>query len=118
MRAAVVALLAAFALSGAAGALPVPNNPVIPNDLIFIEFLTYMVPVTYIASGGPVTWDNSEFLPGFDIEHTVTADDGSFDSGRMPFHATFTHFFDLPAGTVVEYHCETYDFMHGVVVVV
>jgi plastocyanin len=48
------------------------------------------------------------------LEHTVTADDKSFDSGRKStgsWPQTFTK-----AGTVA-YHCEVHSKMHGTVVV-
>ena len=38
-----------------------------------------------VVMGETVTWTNDSVRV-----HTVTADDGSFDSGRMPTRATFT----------------------------
>ena len=48
------------------------------------------------------------------LEHTATADDKSFDSGRKAsgsFQQTFTK-----AGTIA-YHCEVHSKMHGTIVV-
>ncbi len=42
-----------------------------------------------IGTGGSVTWTNTDSVP-----HTVTADDGSFDSGIMMPGDTFTRTFD------------------------
>jgi plastocyanin len=57
-----------------------------------------------------VTWANA------DIEkHTVTADDGSFDSGDVAAGASFQHTF-ATAGTV-KYHCIIHESMTGTVTV-
>jgi hypothetical protein len=120
MRTLVLIVATALLLPALALGAPLPANPLdllLPHDLVIVEALSYVDPVTYVYAGQPVTWDNSEFLPGFATAHTVTADDGSFDSGPMPFHGTFVHVFDLPPGTVVQYHCRLYDFMHGAMVV-
>lgn len=52
-----------------------------------------------IAAGTTVVWTNTSDLP-----HTVTADDGSFDSGTVNPGETFEHTFET-AGSV-PYHCE------------
>jgi plastocyanin len=60
--------------------------------------------------GEPLIWNWDDG----GLEHTVTADDKSFDSGRKAsgsFQHTFTQ-----AGTVA-YHCEVHSKMHGTVVV-
>ena len=62
------------------------------------------------AVGESVTWS---FEDG-GLEHTVTADDGSFDSGRKAA-GTFERTFDAP-GTVA-YHCEVHTRMKGTIVV-
>ena len=47
--------------------------------------------------------------------HTVTADDGSFDSGTLQPGQSFSHTFQNPG--VVTYHCSIHPFMTGSVVV-
>ena len=53
----------------------------------------------HIAPGQTVTWTNDDPL-----QHTVTADDGSFDSGLIDQGGTFTQEFDTP-GTY-QYFCQ------------
>jgi plastocyanin len=66
-------------------------------------------------AGGTVVWQQTGELP-----HTVTADDGSFDSGEMGQGDTFSHTF--PAPGTYPYYCEFHGApggqgMSGVVVV-
>src|SRR5215210_3539231 len=63
-----------------------------------------------VPVGTTVTWTNSGEAP-----HTVTADDGAFDSGRLAPGASFSQTFDT-AGTVT-YHCEIHPNMMGTIVV-
>jgi len=60
--------------------------------------------------GKPVTW---KFDDG-GLEHTVTADDNSFDSGRKS-SGTFARTFSA-AGTF-NYHCQVHSRMHGTIIV-
>ena len=66
---------------------------------------TVSVPV-----GATVTWTNTGSRP-----HTVTADDGSFDSGRLDPGEEFSLTFDQP-GTFT-YHCGFHPEMRGSIVV-
>jgi plastocyanin len=60
--------------------------------------------------GETVTWKNDD-----STSHTVTADDGSFDSGSLASEKTFTQKFDKP-GTY-RYHCALHSSMIATVVV-
>jgi amicyanin len=60
--------------------------------------------------GDTVTWTNTGGLP-----HTVTADDGSFDSELLNSSQTWTHTFDT-AGTFA-YHCTPHPWMKATIVV-
>lgn len=60
-----------------------------------------------IAAGGTVTWENQ------DDDHTVTADDGSFDSGVFDAGGRFERTF--PAAGDYAYHCVLHPEMTGVV---
>lgn len=52
-----------------------------------------------IAEGGTVLWTN-----GDNALHTVTADNGLFDSGDIPSGGTFTYTFSLRG--LYTYHCK------------
>ena len=73
-----------------------------------IARFTFETPLE-VAVGTSVTWTNTE------EPHTVTARDGSFDSGRIPQDESFTHTFDT-AGTF-DYFCQVHPAMEGTVVV-
>ncbi|HEX2066107.1 MAG TPA: cupredoxin family copper-binding protein, partial [Candidatus Thermoplasmatota archaeon] len=63
-----------------------------------------------VQAGGRVVWTNQD-----GAMHTVTADDGSFDSGTLAQGATFRHTF-AAAGTL-DYHCSIHPSMQGRIVV-
>lgn len=63
-----------------------------------------------IAVGDSVTWQNLDGPP-----HTVTAEDGSFDSGTLNTTDTFTHTFNAPGE--FPYICEFHSNMHGTILV-
>ena len=59
-----------------------------------------------IPVGSTVTWTNNDSAP-----HTISADDGSFDSGNMAPGSNFSHTFST-SGNVL-YHCAFHSSMHG-----
>ena len=63
-----------------------------------------------VAVGTTVTWTNAD-----SATHTVTADDGSFDSNNLASGATFTQTF-ATAGTFT-YHCKIHSSMKATVTV-
>jgi plastocyanin len=65
---------------------------------------------TPVAKGDCVTWTNR-----MSMKHTVTADNGEFDSGHLAKDQSFSHTFD--ADGAVAYHCEIHPFMTGTVTV-
>ena len=65
---------------------------------------------TAVAKGDTVEWVNK--MP---MTHTVTADDGSFDSGAFGNGKSFSKVFDT-AGTFA-YHCNFHGEMRGKVTV-
>lgn len=63
-----------------------------------------------IEAGSTVTWTNDG-----DAAHTVTADDGAFDSGELASGETFSFTFDEP-GTYT-YHCDIHPDMTAEIIV-
>ena len=63
-----------------------------------------------ISVGGSVAWTNNDQLV-----HTITADDGSWDSGPIEPGKTWTHTFTQPGE--YSFHCTPHPFMKAVVVV-
>jgi plastocyanin len=63
-----------------------------------------------VPAGSTVTWTNTGGAP-----HTVTADNGAFDSGQLAPGASFSQTFTTP-GTYT-YHCDIHPRMTGTVVV-
>ena len=72
--------------------------------------MTYVPDQLTVSVGDTVTWTNTD-----PMRHTVTADDGAFDSGRLGGGETFSHTF-TSAGPV-PYHCEIHSGMTGTVTV-
>lgn len=77
-------------------------------NIFAYEFLPGNLEVT---AGTTVTWINNDV-----IDHTVTASDGSFDSGTMLPGDSFSHTFDEP-GTF-EYLCSTHRGMAPAIITV
>ncbi len=73
---------------------------------------SFQPPALEVAVGAVVTWEN---IDG-DDDHTVTADDGAFNSGVMPVGTAFEHSFDAP-GTY-PYFCAIHPEMVGTITVV
>jgi plastocyanin len=63
-----------------------------------------------IAAGSTVVWTNNDQLV-----HTISADDGSWDSGPIEPGKTWTHTFTQPGEYA--FHCTPHPFMKAVVVV-
>jgi plastocyanin len=63
-----------------------------------------------IPVGGSITWTNNDPLV-----HTITADDGSWDSGPIEPGKTWTHTFTQPGE--YSFHCTPHPFMKAIVVV-
>jgi plastocyanin len=66
-------------------------------------------PATLNAKAGQkATWSNDD-----STTHTVTADDGSFDSGNLSPGKSFST--TLAKAGMIKYHCSIHTFMHGTV---
>ena len=75
-----------------------------------IKSFTFQPSPIEITTGTTVAWTNND-----PVEHSVTAGDGSFDSGLIASGATWRHTFTKP-GTY-QYSCRPHPFMKGVVIV-
>jgi plastocyanin len=81
---------------------PAPATPKAKQDnqqTVSIQDFNFSPAQLTVQPGTTVTWVNQGNAP-----HTVTWDDGSFDSGRLQPGESFSHTFESP-GTVA-YHCE------------
>jgi plastocyanin len=85
------ALVAAF-VSGSVGAQGAPSS-------VQMQIVTFDPAELHVAPGTMVTWTNPSALV-----HTVTADDGSSDSGDVAPGNAYTQEFDTP-GTYA-YYCQ------------
>ena len=77
---------------------------------VVIHNLVFNPGAASVAAGGLVTWTNNDT-----VVHSVTADNGSFDSGLIQPGASWSHTFAKPGHRA--YHCTPHPFMHGSVVV-
>jgi plastocyanin len=104
----ITALVAACGGSGASPGQQATNAVTIVDDAFNPTAIT-------VATGASVTWTTTG-----SNGHTVTADDGSFDSSTgssatLAAGSTFSHTF-ATAGTFA-YHCKVHSSMHGTVTV-
>lgn len=80
-----------------------------PNS-ISIANLAFSKPALTVAVGTTVTWMNND-----NVTHTVTSDNGTFDSGNLNPGSSFSYTFNT-AGTY-SYHCKIHTYMTGVITV-
>jgi plastocyanin len=79
------------------------------NNVSIANFAFSSADIT-VTKGTTVAWKNND-----GVTHTVTADDGSFDSGSLTPGKSFSHTFDS-TGTFT-YHCNIHTTMTGKVTV-
>lgn len=110
ISAGILAFVAVFALVSVS--LIAPRNSAGAQDGATVSIVDFAFDPAQIdvAAGTTVTWTNNGSAP-----HTVTADDGSFDSGELAPGESFSFTFDT-AGTFA-YHCEIHPEMTAAVVV-
>ena len=100
-----------FGSGGVANPPPVldPNTPDVFTSARIGRF-AYMPPVIEVTAGASIVWFNEDPVP-----HTVTAADGSWNSGLIAPGATWRRTFERP-GTY-EYTCTPHPQMKGTIVV-
>lgn len=95
---------------------PVPTVPPIPTSspsaqvMVNISGFAFQSTNLTVKAGTTVTWTNKDSAP-----HTVTANDGSFDSGTMATNVTYSHTFSK-TGTF-SYYCTVHPSMKATVIV-
>jgi plastocyanin len=109
---AVAASLGAMTLVAGAAASPAasPQPSSAAAVAVTIQDYAFKAPSITIAPGTAVVWTNKD-----DDPHTVTADDGSFDSKGLGQGDQYSHVF--AAAGRYPYHCAAHPFMKGVVIV-
>lgn len=95
-------------LGSAVSASPSSSQPAAKN--VSISDYSFKPATITIAAGTRVVWTQKD-----DDPHTVTADDGSFDSKGLGQGDTYAHVFAKPSR--YPYHCSAHPFMKGVVIV-
>lgn len=103
-------VLAVLVISGSGVMADDPAGGV-AQVVVVIEGSSFSPPVITIKAGTEVVWKNKDASP-----HTITADDGSFDSGSMSQGGEFRRRFMAP-GTV-SYSCDIHAYMSGKVEVI
>ncbi len=82
----------------------------VPANSVIIKSNTFTPETLNAKVGDKITWTNSD-----SYAHTITSDDGTFDSGKINAGGTFSFTF-TKAGTY-NYHCAIHTFMTAKVVV-
>jgi plastocyanin len=106
------ALAAAAAFAGAApvvGQMPMPGGDA--GRTVAIDDVGYTPPTVVVAPGQHVVWTNEGRVP-----HTVSADNGAFESGTMQPTATFELMAPAATGSYT-YFCRFHSFMRGTLAV-
>jgi plastocyanin len=81
-----------------------------PANTVSIKNMAFSPASMSVSAGATITWTNNDA-----IAHTVTADDGSFDSGNIPPGSKYSKVFST-AGTFA-YHCTIHPMMIATVTV-
>ena len=92
------------------GAVPTAPPGLVQAGRALMQDYLFLPETITVKRGATLTWSNED-----EAVHTVTSDDGSFDSGRLGLGATFSHTFDR-AG-IVSYSCIIHPPMKATLVV-
>lgn len=99
------------ASEAASPAVAAPSSQAtVEGATVTINDFAFMPAELRIAPGTTVTWSNEEWAP-----HTATANDETFDSGRLDQGASFEHSFSEPG--MYSYSCTFHPGMVGTIVV-
>lgn len=103
-------VLTPYATSTLPAATAAAQQTTVAGNQVRISDFTFTPPTIDVSVGTKITWTNAG-----PSNHTVTANDGSFDSGTIQRNATFT-FTPTKPGTFA-YHCSIHPTMQGTIVV-
>ena len=92
--------------------VPQTTTPAVGEGPVTIKGIAFNPKEVHVKVGQQVVWNWEDG----GLEHTVTADDKSFDSGRKASGSWSPPQPFTKAGTIA-YHCEIHRQMHGTVVV-
>jgi plastocyanin len=108
-----LALAAVLALAGAAEGIAAGADAGVKPLTAKVDISDYAFkPATItITAGTKISWTNHD-----DDPHTVTADDGAFDSHGLGQGDVYARVFATPGRYA--YHCSAHPFMKGTVIVV
>src|SRR5690348_40271 len=98
-----------IAASGAGATASSTASPVTTKTVAISDYSFKPATIT-VAPGTRIVWTNKD-----DDPHTVTGDDGSFDSKGLGQGDTYGRLFSKPGRYA--YHCSAHPFMKGVVIV-
>ena len=108
VRAAIILGAAVAGLSAGCGGSSAPSGPA--TMAVAIRNFAFAPATITVSPGTRVTWTQDD-----STVHTVTAVDGSFDSGNLAQNQSFSHTFGT-AGTFM-YRCNIHQYMTATVVV-
>lgn len=86
------------------------SSQAVPTNSVNMADMKFTPAVITIPLGATVQWNNND-----SVTHTITADDGSFNSGNIASKSNYTHSFST-AGTF-KYQCSIHEGMTGTVIV-
>ena len=86
------------------------TTPPVNESTVTISGMAFTSSSITVKAGTTVTWTNTD-----NMQHTVTADDGSWTSGNLNYGDKFAYTFSY-AGTA-NYHCKYHSGMTGSVTV-
>jgi plastocyanin len=80
------------------------------GNIVNISNYTFSPASLTVAKGTTVKWTNND-----QVVHTVTDDNGKFDSGNLPYGQSYSRTFS-DTGTF-HYHCSIHTYMKGTIIV-
>jgi plastocyanin len=104
-----VALILTACSSGNGTTTAATSSPVSGSDVYLVN-LAFSPATLTVKVGTTITWTNNDSMT-----HTVTSDNGVFDSGNLAPGQTFSYTFNN-AGTFT-YHCVIHTYMKGTIIV-